>query len=245
MYRLLMKKYIIIAVFLFLGSASKSQVIISLLLGDKLNTGKIEFGLEGGLNWSTLTNIDGASSLRGFNLGFYFDFKLKNPAWMLNTGVIVKSPMGAEGLPLYSLNNAEIDSAFAGGSVTRKLRYFNVPVMIKYKFKSNIYVKGGVQLGLRSKCTDEFVRTVNDDDDLKFTVKNKEKFHPLDAGLAVGIGYRLMKGNGMNFGLQYYYGLIDTSIDDATANQYNRNLYLTFAIPIGVKSKNENTDPTK
>jgi hypothetical protein len=28
-------------------------------------------------------------------------------------------------------------------------------------------------------------------------------------GLALGIGYRLMKGNGMNFGLQYYNGLID------------------------------------
>jgi hypothetical protein len=46
-----------------------------------------------------------------------------------------------------------------------------------------------------------------------------------------------MKGNGMNFGLQYYYGLIDITIDDATANQYNRNLYLTVGIPIGVKSK--------
>ena len=237
MYRLLMKKYIIIAVFLLLGSVSKSQVIISLLLGDKLNTGKIEFGLDGGLNWSTIKNLDGSKALLGFNLGFYFDFKLKNTNWLLNTGVIVKSPMGAEGLPVYSLNDPALDSAFAGGSVSRKLRYFNVPVMMKYKFKNNIYVKAGIQMGLRAKCFDEFKNSVIDDDDLKYKLKNKELYHPLDAGLAVGIGYRMMKGNGMNFGLQYYLGLIDITIDDATASQFNRNFYLTVGIPIGVKSK--------
>jgi len=233
-----MKKYFIVPVFLLLGLVSKSQVIISLLLGDKLNTGKIEFGLEGGLNWSTIKNLDGANGLLGFNLGFYFDFKLNNTLWMLNTGVIVKSPMGAEGLPVYSLNNEKLDSAFVGGSVTRKLRYFNVPVMMKYKFKNNFFVKGGIQLGLRSKCFDEFINSVIDEDDLKYKIKTKDQFHPLDAGLAVGLGYRLMKGNGMNFSLQYYYGLIDITIEDVTANQYNQNLYLTFGIPIGVGKKN-------
>jgi hypothetical protein len=37
----------------------------------------------------------------------------------------------------------------------------------------------------------------------------KNDFHPIDAGLAIGAGYRLMRGNGMNFGVQYYYGLLD------------------------------------
>ena len=91
---------------LFLVSIARTQVLISILLGDKLNTGKIEFGLEGGANWSTIKNLDGAKSLTGFNLGFYFDFKLKNPSWMLNTGVIVKSNMGADELPVYSLGRS-------------------------------------------------------------------------------------------------------------------------------------------
>ena len=37
---------------------ASGQVLISLLLGDKLNTGKIEFGLEGGFNWSNFHNDD-------------------------------------------------------------------------------------------------------------------------------------------------------------------------------------------
>jgi hypothetical protein len=41
------KNFLIIGLLLF-ANAAKSQVLISILLGDKLNTGKIEFGLEGG-----------------------------------------------------------------------------------------------------------------------------------------------------------------------------------------------------
>ena len=228
-----MKRYLLISGLLFSGYASNSQVLISILFGDKLNSGKVEFGLQGGLNWSTIKNLEAAKSLTGFNLGFYFDIKLKNPSWMINTGVIVKSPMGANELPLYSLNDSYLDSSFSGGTVKRKLRYFNVPVMLKYKFRNNLFVKGGVQLGLLSKAFDEFKNSVNEKDDLEHKVKIKDDFHPLDAGLALGVGYRFFKGNGMNLDLQYYYGLIDIVIDDTGPGQFNRVLYLTLGIPIG------------
>ena len=58
---------------LFFGSSVHSQVLISLLLGDKLNSDKIEFGLDGGFNFSRIGNLDSSSSYSSFNLGFYFD----------------------------------------------------------------------------------------------------------------------------------------------------------------------------
>src|SRR5687768_1342129 len=96
---------------------SEGQVLISLLLGDKLNTGKIEFGLDGGLSLSNLHGVSPSSTKPGFNLGFYFDFRLKNPAWALHTGVMVKSTLGAEDILVYSLNDQDLDNAFSGGSV--------------------------------------------------------------------------------------------------------------------------------
>ncbi|HSB92003.1 MAG TPA: porin family protein [Flavitalea sp.] len=233
-----MKNKLLLFALLLAGYPGHSQVIISLIFGDKLNSDKIEFGLDGGVNWSTLHGLAGANSMAGFNLGFYFDFKLKDPNWMVNTGVIVKSPMGAEGLPVYSLGDDALDSSFAGGSVKRKIRYFNVPVMMKYQFRNNLYAKAGIQLGLRSKAFDEFLNTVKDDDDLKYKLKTRDDYHPLDAGLAFGLGYRLMKGNGMNLGVQYYLGLVDVVIDDSSPNQYNRVLYITAGIPIGKGKKN-------
>ena len=238
-----MKKFFLITGLLLFVHAARTQVLISILLGDKLNTGQIEFGLEGGANWSTIKNIDGAKNLTSFNLGFYFDFKLKNPSWMLNTGVIVKSTMGADELPVYPLGNPDLDNSFAGGKIARKINYFNVPIMMKYTFKNHIYLKGGTQLGLRYKAFDEFKNSINDEDDLKYKLDIKDQYHPIDAGLAFGAGYRFMKGNGMNFGLQYYLGLIDIKIDDSSPNQFNRVLYLTAGIPIGKNPKKKKTNP--
>src|SRR5688572_5957460 len=112
---------------------SQGQVLISLLLGDKLNSGQVEFGLDGGVGFVDIHGVSPSSSNATFNLGFYFDIKLKKPSWMVHTGVMVKSAMGAEDLSVYPLNDPDLDNVFAGGSVTRKLNYFNVPFAIKYK----------------------------------------------------------------------------------------------------------------
>jgi Outer membrane protein beta-barrel domain len=234
-----MKKTLLIFILSVTGYTANSQVLISILLGDKLNTGKIEFGLDGGLNLTTIQGLDNADYFSGFNIGFYFDIKVfKNPQWMLNTGVIVKSTHGADGLPVYSLNDAALDSTFAGGSVSKRNQYFNVPIEIKYQFKNRIYAKAGVMAGLRYKASDKFKNSINDDDDLNFSVDTKDDYHPIDFGLVAGLGYRLIGGNGMNLGVQYYQGLVDITIDDSNTNEYNSGFYFTVGIPIG-KAKAE------
>jgi hypothetical protein len=70
-----------VIVLLFLGHAANSQVLISLLLGDKLNSGGIEFGLDGGFSLSSLSGVEPSQAHSDFNLGFYFDIRMKNPAW--------------------------------------------------------------------------------------------------------------------------------------------------------------------
>ena len=182
-----MKKILLILGFIFVAGTLHSQVLISLLFGDKLNSGKVEFGLDGGLTMSNIQGLDGARFKNGFNLGFYFDIKMKNPAWMINTGVLVKSPMGAKDLPVYEIGDANLDEAFEGGKRSINLRYFNVPIMMKYQFKNHFYVKAGAQLGLMNKAFDEFTQSV-ENGDLEYTIKNRDNYHPIDAGAAVGAG---------------------------------------------------------
>jgi hypothetical protein len=158
---------------------------------------------------------------------------MKDPSWFVSTGVRVKSTMGAEGIAVYSLNNENLDNVFATGSITRKLNYFNVPVMMKYMFKNHLYAQAGIQLGLKYRSTDQFINTVVDDEDLSYKVDIKNQYHPLDGGLCAGLGYRLIGGNGMNIGVQYYYGLVDVRISDASPDEFNRTLYVNVGIPIG------------
>ena len=227
-----MKKHLLVVAVLLCIQSVNSQVLISLVFGDMLNSPKVEFGLEGGANFSTISNLEGAKNRTDFNLGFYFDFMLKNPSWAINTGVIVKSTLGANGLPVYSLNNTELDDAFAGGHVDRKINYFHVPIMMKYKFDNHIYVKGGVQLWLLGKAFDEFKNNY-DSEDLVYKKDIRDQIHVIDAGLAIGAGYRLMGGNGMNIGVNYYHGLVTVMKGDSNPNQYHRSFYVTAGIPIG------------
>jgi len=226
-----MKKLLSLLVVFFCFQQAQSQVLMSLIFGDKLNSPNIEFGLEGGANFSSISNLD-SDYKRDFNLGFYFDFNLKNPSWIFNTGVIVKSTMGAKDIAVYSLNDEKLDAVFAEGSVKRNINYFNVPLTIKYKFQNNIYVKAGTQLGLLSTAHDLFRQNYNGED-VEYKNNIRDKIHVVDAGLVFGAGYRIKTKYGLNIGLQYYYGLVPLLKGDDSPNQYNRSLYVTAGLPIG------------
>ena len=58
----MLRRIILPLIVLFAFSKGNSQVLISILLGDKLNSGKIEFGLDGG--WS-LSNLEGIKPSKG------------------------------------------------------------------------------------------------------------------------------------------------------------------------------------
>lgn len=227
-----MRKNLVLILFLTLAQLGQSQVLISILLGDKLNSDKLEFGLDGGANFSDLRGADGEFK-SNFNIGFYFNFGLKNPNWQIGTGVIVKSTMGASGLPVYSVGDVLLDSLFEGGQVHRKIRYFNVPVFAKYKIGDHFFLEAGCMLGLRHKAFDVFQQSTKEDDDTEFTNKIKGDVRAIDAGLLGGIGYKIRKANGMHFGLRYYHGLVNVMVDEGGLAQYNRSIYLLLGIPIG------------
>lgn len=69
-----MKKSLLLLFALFCLAPAHSQVLISLIFGDKLNSPFLEFGLEGGANFSTITDLNTSGTNPGFNLGFILMF---------------------------------------------------------------------------------------------------------------------------------------------------------------------------
>jgi hypothetical protein len=234
-----MKKYFLVIAFLFIGYAANSQILISLLLGDVLNSDKIEFGLDGGVNYAKIANLEPSKTLPLFNLGFYFDIKLKQNL-MLHTGVLVKSNQGANKLNPYPLDNPNLDEVFATGYVTRKINNFSVPIMLKYRFATLFHVEAGPMLALRTKGYDEFKASVVDDDDITYKLDIKDNYKRIDAGIMGGVGMKLSKvPKSSQIGIRYYYGFIDPLKNNTGGAQYFSSLYLYFSIPIGVASSVE------
>jgi hypothetical protein len=218
---------------------ASSQVLISLLFGDKLNSDAIEFGLEGGFNFSDLGALDANKRLTTFNLGFYFDIELKD-AWRLYTGVLVKSKLGVENLSDADLLLLGVNPDQEGGTYSQYINNFLVPALIKYRFPSRIYAEAGPQFGLLYKSWVQFDSDV-DGTETRIRIENKDVLNTFEVGGVIGAGYRLRPGPaGMTLGIKYYQGF--TNAIKGLSGSRNNAIFLKFNVPIGAGKKRENTD---
>lgn len=233
-----MRKITLIVLFLIMSvSMVQSQVIISLLFGDKLNSETIKFGLDGGMNVSTISGLNSQRPLVNWNLGFYFDLMLKkNPHWYIHTGVLVKSTMGAKDIEYVPVGDSTLDAVFSQGQKDRKLNYFNVPILIKYKLDNGLFFELGPMLSLLYKAYDVY-NGKYEDEDLTLAVSIKEKTNRLDVGVEAGVGYYLKKRDGVYVGIRYYQGLRNIAPDLPTLSMINSSFFLYASIPIGAGEK--------
>jgi hypothetical protein len=245
-----MKKYlknILIVGLIFIGSVqiAQGQILLSLIFGDKLNSGKVEFGLNGGFNLSYLRGISESKAQNNWELGFYFDILLKEKSpWYLSTGVYIKSNVGGRNVPLDFPGNRQInDSVYNGfkaanGTVEKQFNTFYVPFNLRYLSKSGIFVEAGVQAGLVFKTHDIYTAEVNGYDLLYDAVKgvrNNGLYKWFDGGIDGGIGYKSKGSSGWKLGVWYYVGLTNIYKNDLGYKAYNSSLYVLATIPIGKK----------
>ena len=236
----MIKKLFLFILLISVSHIGQSQVLISLLLGDKLNTGKIEFGLDGGYNYSQMSGFESGKPLSTFNLGFYFDFLLKNQ-WYINTGVLVKSEVGLSNLSESDVFILDPTTVYSDSGVfEQKTAYFHVPVAIKYRFKNHFYIHAGPQFALRHKAFLVFEGEKNLKS-IEVKIDNRDLFTRLEVAAIGGVGYKLKKGQGMNIGVKYFYGLTNIFRDDYFDSR-NSSFYAYLGIPIGrgkIESENK------
>lgn len=215
-----------------LSLSSQAQVLIVAIFGDELNSGKIEFGLDGGYNRSWFLNKTGAEGLNNFNLGFFFHIKMtENSRGFISTGVHVKSNVGASGMSVYSIGDPDFDAVYADGELTTKVNVFYVPIMWQQRM-GKVFVEGGIQPGLRYKAYD-FFRVEDLGGELEYKKDVRDDYTRLDFGMVGGLGYRFKEGPvSTSVGVNYYYGVVDVYKPE-TENLKNSSLYVYARIPIG------------
>jgi hypothetical protein len=126
------------------------------------------------------------------------------------------------------------------GKYKQKVSAFMVPILANYKFDNHIYVEVGPQLGLTYKGWVEFTSDV---DNVESTIKdyNDNLLNWFNAGIAIGTGYKLMKGQGWTVGVRYYQGL--TNDFKYRSGTIHNSFHFKVNIPIGAgKSKENSTD---
>ena len=235
---------LLILVFCLISLSAQSQILISLLFGDKLNSPNLEFGLEGGVNWSHISGLESNGYSGRLNLGFYFNFRVKEQ-WFINTGLLVKSSLGTGDLSVndLALTNNEIhivDGEILDGRYNQILDYFIVPALVKYRFKNNLYVAAGPQFGLLYNAFVEFNSNKKVLPEARIRENNTGYFRRFDMGATGGVGYVLRGGEGMTIGVKYYYGFLDAYKD--VSGTRNSSIFAHVNIPIGAGPKKESPE---
>jgi hypothetical protein len=236
-----MKRIICCLLFVITAHQAHSQVLIALLFGDKLNSERVEFGLEGGYNFSKIATFESNQVLPKFNFGLYFNYHLKK-SWYMYTGVLLKANMGSNKLTSADLATLNTTEYAQEGNYSQRIKYLVVPLLAKYQFKNRIYLEAGPQAGLMLKSWVQFDSDM-DDTSAKIKNYNSGKIHNVDFGFVGGFGYKMKTKLGMSIGVKYYYGFLDVYRD--IAGSHNNSIFLKLNIPIGAGKKVQSADAAK
>lgn len=234
-----MKKLVVIILLaVCFAPAAQGQVLMALLFGDKLNSERLSFGLNLGMNSTILTNIDEAKFDHNFTLGLYFDIKLKkNPAWSIHPGVDIKNNFGARHIFPYEVGDPSLDTLLSQSLVTRKFNMIYTFATMRYTTRCGFGFEGGTQIGLLVKAFDHFERSkiAGSNDKFTYSIKNPKKYQRIDVAFRGGVFYKIPKGRGVFINLNCQYGMIDMPKNNTGDPMRNLGIQWAVSIPVGVK----------
>lgn len=164
-----------------------------------------EFGVKGGLNYSTFNDTDNVEYKTGFLVGGYANFNI--PA----------SPVSVQPELLFAQYGAEVENSDA----TFVVNYIQVPVLLKFGFdlpaaSPNVYF--GPYMSFNTKAEIE-----NNDGALNLEDNAKDTTF----GVVVGAGVDVSK---LRFGLRYTAGLTNVADDNFNDSAKNGALALTVGV---------------
>ncbi|MDP5198461.1 porin family protein [Flavobacterium sp. DG2-3] len=189
-----MRKFAVLAIMLLIGIQTEAQV-------------RVSPGLRGGLNVSTLTNIDDNSSKTDFYIGGLVDIKFNK--YFSVQPEITYSRQGDEGR--YFENGRYYSEKY-------ELNYITLGAVAKFNFKGGgFHVLAGPSLDL--KVDDNYINS------------NPEDF---DLAIVGGVGYTLP--NGLTFEARIKQGLVDIyGYDNYDNDYYYDDVILNQVFQIGVR----------
>ncbi len=232
----MMRKTLLIGLFILVTNAVSAQVLIALFFGDKLTNEKLEFGLNVGLNRSSIINLDTSGAGVGLNIGMSFLYKF-NDRWQVNPMVYYSFPMGAKGVKVYETTDEDLNEVLESATVQRKIKAFSLPVTVRYKLFNLTYLDAGPQFNWLTKSEDVFTASLFEKDDLTFTSDVSDRYKKIDVGMTLGIAQKIKQTGGVTITARYYNSLFTISKDAQTRNQYNSIFYFGVTIPFGKVEK--------
>ena len=227
--RFIFKLPLFFAFFLLAGSA-KSQVIMSLIFGDKLNSDSNMFGLHIDYSWNNMTELGESNAMTNFNLGLFFTHKFENK-WQVNVDMLAKYRRGASGIPAYDLGDDNLNDYYGDTEFTRSIKYLSLPITMRYELPQRLFLELGPQVSFRLKAIDEFEAELPQGD-ITLDVDIRDEVQKFDFGYVAGIGWFFDKESLNAIGFRFNGGFSDVMKNDP-GKQAHQQWGFYCNLPIG------------
>jgi len=204
-----------------------------LIFGDEAATENFHFSLDAGLNFSSISNLDGSVNI-GANFGLGVFVKI-NEQWSFVPEFKPVSRRGERGIEELIVSDGGIVDNLESFESRFVLNYIDIPLLFRYEITPVIYAAAGPQVSFRTSA--ELRTEAVSNDELANIIINqdyRDQTKGYDLGFAVEAGYHLVdarEGSGIDIKLRWAPGLtniLDTSVSEREFRTNNLQLILSF-----------------
>jgi hypothetical protein len=226
----------LIASFTMAVSYGQAALLV-LILGDKVATEKFHLSIDGALSLSSLENPGMGKNSLGVSFGLGTHLKL-GEKWFLETDFKPLSQKGAKSVnPIVSIPS-DIETTIAN----LKLNYIDVPVLLRYKIGSALFIAAGPQISFLTSASQNS-EGVSSGSDISAKQNIKSLFNNIDYSIAGELRYSLSihrKGTKVDVDTfaRYSYGLMEIFKDSAVGSAKTSNFQFGLSFPF-IKSPEE------
>lgn len=220
------RKVLLLVLLCLCVQKSYSQFLIALVFGDKLNSGRAEFGLSLAAGFTSYSGVS-ATYRPSLCFGMYFSYKL-NDKFSLEPRFYPKYNGGASSMTIGLPEKYRTD-AWDTTAVKQKINYFALATMAGYKITDHLKVCLGPQVSMRTSIIDYYS---SDDKGNQLKLKEDDTRTRFDAGGTISLNYHFSKNGGVSIIAEYYQGLVNINKAGGAA-MHNSIFQFAAGIPVG------------
>lgn len=216
-----MKRFLgLCAILLFLSSGIlKGQAaLLVLIFGEKAATENFHFSMKLGINYSIIHGYEEGKNGISLNFGVVNNIRL-NDKFTLLAEFLPVATRSVRNFPVVTTGNLSLDELLIEvESTDRKLKYIDIPVLLKMKLSDRFSISAGPQFSLLTNAVDIYRSSPVSGAVLTTELDIKSALRKVDAGAVIDLMYILVPprgGKGINLFARYAKGFVGLVKDDS------------------------------
>ncbi|MCA6079051.1 porin family protein [Fulvivirga sedimenti] len=203
--------------------AQSQAALLVLVFGDKAATENFHFSIDGGLNFVGMTNLVGKTQvMANFGLGTHIRL---NDRWTLAPEFKPLSGRGERRIEPFVDIPEDIADEVTSAESSVRLKYLDIPVLIRYKASEHWYFAAGPQISFRTGAEALTYVTLDSGREIELNDPIKDITEWYDFSFPVEVGYNFAQNKhlgGIDIRLRFAPGFV--TVYDAQGSQLKNNV---------------------